>query len=331
MFACGQKENIGSYKWEKIDYVNVTNFHTDSIATSLFGFTEWNNHIFFTDTQKTRNKHFGCFEINGDSLIMVDYFWRFGRGHNESIRATYYQYDDYFYIKNYIDIEQAREVYKVDKIDDLMDSEKYSKLAVPASNDIIDIVPIDDRELLVTLSGYKTKELFGILDSDNGMLTELSLKFPGISDSEVKASIISTVYNGMIAKRYGSPHYVYSTRDGNCVFIFKIENGKVKDFKEIFNIYPKYEISPDGENASFTREGLMGYKPTASANYFYLLHREDEKPGGNEIFVFDWNGKPIRKIVLDRNVYLIDVSRDDSIIYGATVGEDDIEFVYAKI
>jgi len=48
----------------------------------------------------------------------------------------------------------------------------------------------------------------------------------------------------------------------------------------------------------------------------------------NEIHVFDWNGKPVRRIFLDKEVFAFAVSPDDKILVAIAMSEPDILLVY---
>lgn len=59
---------------------------------------------------------------------------------------------------------------------------------------------------------------------------------------------------------------------------------------------------------------------SSTEKYLYLLYsgklEVDENPNyANNIFVYDWNGKPIRKLTLDRDILCFTVSQDDKEIY----------------
>lgn len=54
--------------------------------------------------------------------------------------------------------------------------------------------------------------------------------------------------------------------------------------------------------------------------YIYLLYsgkknKEHQSFYGAFVYVFDWNGNPVKKLVLDKNVLSIGVSQDDKVLY----------------
>jgi hypothetical protein len=59
---------------------------------------------------------------------------------------------------------------------------------------------------------------------------------------------------------------------------------------------------------------------TSTNDFIYILidsDKEDEVNGGNEIWVFDWNGEPVKKVLVDRNICLI-TAISDMLMYAIT-------------
>lgn len=75
--------------------------------------------------------------------------------------------------------------------------------------------------------------------------------------------------------------------------------------------------SPSGMSAIMTDENIYGFiSSSTTENYIYLLYSGKTRNQGNEkysnqIWVYDWSGKPIKKIKLDQEVNQIAVSPDD--------------------
>ena len=49
----------------------------------------------------------------------------------------------------------------------------------------------------------------------------------------------------------------------------------------------------------------------------------------NEIHVWDWNGKPIKKIFLDKNIFSFCVSPDDKFLICSSLNEIDKFYKYS--
>lgn len=87
----------------------------------------------------------------------------------------------------------------------------------------------------------------------------------------------------------------------------------------------QFQSSPDGVYASNDNpDAELGARGIAvSNNYVYVLyspntyrmHEEKKETQNSEIWVFDWEGNPIRKILLDTKVECLCVDDTDSVLY----------------
>ncbi|MBA7556081.1 hypothetical protein ES705_48779 [subsurface metagenome] len=109
------------------------------------------------------------------------------------------------------------------------------------------------------------------------------------------------------------------------------------DVIEIFDVKKKTCKTikgPEGFDVEFDVRNFPGYyfmgknektrkafvSGTVSDNYIYILYsgclRDEENWSyGQSIYIYDWEGNPVKKIILDRSVYTIGVSEDDSRLY----------------
>jgi hypothetical protein len=77
--------------------------------------------------------------------------------------------------------------------------------------------------------------------------------------------------------------------------------------------------------------GIVGFVDVVVKNkYIYAvfnggkINEQDEKiQGGKYIYIFDYKGKPIKKIILDRHITCLYVVDDESIIYALDVNSDN--------
>ncbi|MDD4755786.1 MAG: BF3164 family lipoprotein [Prolixibacteraceae bacterium] len=73
-----------------------------------------------------------------------------------------------------------------------------------------------------------------------------------------------------------------------------------------------------------TRFAFVGGGGTVTDNYIYMCYSGDlaKKSGATYakyIYVYDWDGNPVRKLILDRQIEGLAVSEDDSVIYAFDV------------
>lgn len=93
---------------------------------------------------------------------------------------------------------------------------------------------------------------------------------------------------------------------------------------------PEYEMTGDGRSvlAGNAKEGYLDISLTD--NYIYALYsgKTDHLDiTSNQIFQFDWNGKPIRKFIVDHNLIAFVVDEKDEKIYGIDFSDNPlIEF-----
>jgi hypothetical protein len=92
-----------------------------------------------------------------------------------------------------------------------------------------------------------------------------------------------------------------------------------------------------GVNISNIIEGGHFIGLSISDKYIYALYSLKDKDAsvqdkfrGNTIFVFDWEGKPIKKFVMDCDVKAIEVSDDEKRIY-AIFDNPDPEIIYFEL
>lgn len=105
---------------------------------------------------------------------------------------------------------------------------------------------------------------------------------------------------------------------------------------QIVNLSTNQEVNIVGPDPLPSNE-LIGelkyyYSSIITENFIYLLYITDKKEFkyvSNTVLVFDHSGKPIRKIILDKEVYQITVY-EDNYLYGLTYDNDEAPFTLYK-
>ncbi len=105
-----------------------------------------------------------------------------------------------------------------------------------------------------------------------------------------------------------------------------------ENFKAEFSVYKDDWGKDIAYNTEKTRSAFLNASVTEK--YIYLLYSGKNKKAdkyfyGEYIYVFDWNGNPIKKLTLDKSVLCIAVSQDDKVLY--TFDEASRTAVYATI
>ncbi|TAJ08604.1 hypothetical protein DMA11_21305 [Marinilabiliaceae bacterium JC017] len=87
---------------------------------------------------------------------------------------------------------------------------------------------------------------------------------------------------------------------------------------------PKYEILNEARSSFLSSCATDKYIYAVYSGELLLKSKNAKRGYGNCIFVYDWNGNPVRKLDLDRYIRSIAVSNDDSILYAYDVNEGTI-------
>lgn len=108
-------------------------------------------------------------------------------------------------------------------------------------------------------------------------------------------------------------------------FLFKIDEGNVEVEKELYSEKLDYKEIADGNYAPTKISGKsLRMDANQKAIYVFLIekNKEGQEPKnymesqfGNEVEVYDWDGKLLRHIILDKVGYNIKVSDDNKCLY----------------
>ena len=167
--------------------------------------------------------------------------------------------------------------------------------------------------------------LFHLIDS-TGKKKDVFFEYPYKDRNELSQSNSTRAmsYQGMIVTNPQNTKLVYTSNYGEIIHFYNIDNDQITLIEKIEKDYPVYEkVNLNNSLVSKLdfKKTLMGYiSLTASDNYLYTLYCgkkiEDLIEGmtvnkiGNQIRVFDWNGKLIRTLQLDVPCMHISVSMD---------------------
>ena len=204
------------------------------------------------------------------------------------------------------------------------------------------LLPINDTLLLGSALGNCPSK-FVVNNLNTGESVPLNYSFPEVLDN--LADFAKTfALDGRMYKKPDENKYVYYCLTGLYSFIFDYQDGKMENMKYIFNQPAAYESR--GEKA---RPRLCDGKSVYAADCYVAkehIYYSNRRATVEDVFklettfegypyyytrefiVFDWNGKPVRKYVLDRMVSDFFVDEDESIFYGMTIDSPDSEEEY---
>lgn len=112
------------------------------------------------------------------------------------------------------------------------------------------------------------------------------------------------------------------------------------DSDTLNSVYRSYSYLPELRVTSsfrYTYSDIRGgiLNACCTEKYIYCLaHDNSEKlalddfrKGQRNVFIFNWDGTPERSVRLDRNVFLLTVDENDSILYAFTYGEEELSLL----
>lgn len=305
------------YEWMNVDSLHSISLQPDSSMVGCYKITLIDSTtIVLHDLYAQKNKHYRCYNISKDSLIWMGDFLNLGRGPMEALQSVIMVDENkYLYIFTSPQSVQIQSIYQVpidETISNVFNTTMYNTISVPSNNSISAICPIDSANFLVSQI-HNNNSMFSCFDIKDSIIVDLQLNYPD-DGSSASYYTKSMIYSGAILKHSEKSRFVYSSFYGNYVMIFDIINGKIENIKTIFNKYPVYEINPDGSSFTSLPESLKGMNVCISNKYIYLLNKYN-KNRGNEVMVFNWEGTPIRKLILDKDVSYIAVDNSNSTIF----------------
>jgi hypothetical protein len=167
-------------------------------------------------------------------------------------------------------------------------------------------------------SKYKIQEIdliSGRVINEYGKIEQTSGDIPLQLFKSVYQSFIFARPNGdkiVLPYRYIDAIEIFDTKTGSSIAIHGPEEYDVK-----------YEALPNGmSRTDKTRFAFVN--GTVTNEYIYLAYsgrtrKSSNSYDGNYVYVYDWDGNPIRKLTLDRYIQGLAVTKDNKILYSFDV------------
>ncbi|MFI3306560.1 MAG: BF3164 family lipoprotein [Rikenellaceae bacterium] len=187
----------------------------------------------------------------------------------------------------------------------------------------------DDRYIFCACS---EEGLFEIVDSESNLLYTFGEYNMLDGDEDERAA----PYKGRFYTTQSQERLLYSTEYGNVLYFYDISdpNREPKLLNKYHFELPKIDIEHyrGGTSISTNAESIIGTRTAAvSDDYFYLLNdsrtitevNESKEFGCNTILVFDRDGNPIKRLLLDQRCMYIYYSDSNNSLY--TIGINDRE------
>lgn len=304
------------------------------------------NHIIMQSAH--HNPAFLVYKLEGDTLVEVGGFLRIGEGPFEMLRpcSFYDKQSNKLYLYDFVGV--LRSVFAIDlnDISNLYDTSTWSCFSTPDTKPFYmgsSMLALNDTVLLTLGANFNSSNLFSILDMTQVSLTELVYAYPPNDGTfNMEAIVKQAVYmDGTVARHPFLNKFVYACGTGKYADILTLSDSLVTSRISLFNVFPKYDTR-DGLNRSYADDCLRGMQVGATANAIYMLlmpltkgdvrrralYKEYPNYCSDELFVFDWEGKLVRKCQLDIPVYSYLI--EDDYLYGVSVDLNSEELIFKR-
>ncbi|KAA6325936.1 hypothetical protein EZS27_024899, partial [termite gut metagenome] len=130
------------------------------------------------------------------------------------------------------------------------------------------------------------------------------------------------LFQGDIMMKPDNAKFVYASTRCDLLKIVAIENNSLKEIITLNTYFPKFKKESD-DNIAILKENVNGFISLATTdNYIYALYsgRSEIQDSATHyfsqyIYVIDWNGKLIKKMILDKDAWQICIDEKSKRIY----------------
>lgn len=287
---------------------------------------------------------FSVYRSKHDSLLFLGSFLRQGHGPWEATDA------EAFYFPNsrtlvavaYNPLGHSIRI-PLDSSARLFDLSSWTEECYGETNPIpaYELVPIDDTLCIAqTFDGHNS--LFSLYDTRREVWEPLDIPYPDDRGS-MPYGQRAEAYMGSVAKHPTRNRFAYSNANSKLVLLFDVEERKAQRIEQPFCQIPEYE--PQGrDRVRFTANHDNGYQLSVTGRRVYCadprIDRLDREASiarngygagyVREIFVMEWNGRPLATYSLDRPVCFPTVSPDDRYLYAFALDDKTLEGYFVR-
>jgi hypothetical protein len=152
------------------------------------------------------------------------------------------------------------------------------------------------------------------------------------TSSNLNIRTIKNIHTSTIHSKPSGNKVVLGYRHSDLIEIYNLETSECIAIKGP----EKYDVDFEQKKRSYyymgkndkTRKAFIN--GTVTDNYIYLVysgHKSENKSEedrfkwqhGKHVYIYDWEGNPVKKLNLDRHIYTLGVSEDDKILYSYDV------------
>jgi hypothetical protein len=219
-----------------------------------------------------------------------------------------------------------------------MDSLRHKRYPLPAQRlakyklqemNISRLVPICDS--LYIGGGFHTSGSQYALFNKDGQILDYSIDVYNAKDNTFDKFTRYLSNQGDLVKHPHQNKFAYSVNFSSNIDFFEVQDFKIKLIKSLRWKNPVLKPLIEGNGTMFsatpTENTETGYINICSTSqYIYALHSNkylyENWRKSTDIFVFDWEGIPIRRYILPKEAYYIAVNEKLQRLYAAVKNED---------
>lgn len=202
------------------------------------------------------------------------------------------------------------------------DVEQYSEYRLKPQIFYYDAMPLSRNEALLS-GNYDTDEKLVYINFLDSTLNKELLSYQ--KDTNIGSSLINKMsYESFIKLKPDKKKLLLACRYADQFELLDLASGKYKKVRGPIGFSP--QLAPYKNNSGVTvatpdQETLYGFqKGHVTDKFFYLLFsgyhvKSPHRFYGNKIFVYDWEGNPVKEINLKNDIVDFSVTSDDKILY----------------
>lgn len=172
--------------------------------------------------------------------------------------------------------------------------------------------------------GTDENTILGVYKQDS--LIQSFLKFP---DNIPFFEAQSLAYQGLIRTNNAAQKFVYASFNSNLLSIFTLNNNKATIDTVLYSYLPRYEDNSQDDSYSIKPidDVPLGFSYISVTNdYIYALYLGKTQKShpesffqSNQIYVLDWEGNCVSKIILDKEIWSFCVDKNNQLIYAIEI------------
>lgn len=188
------------------------------------------------------------------------------------------------------------------------------------------VIPVNDS-LYFGAGVYESKKQYVLFDNKDLIIDANVLIYNAFNDLFDKShKILSN--QGRLTKSPDSNKYAFILNHSSNIDFIEVVDNKINALKLLRERDPLYTPIQEGSMKAVypDKNSSIGYiDVTSEKDYIYALYTDkkmDQVRSSDIVYIFDWNGNPVKQYKLSRDVHFIAVNNFENKLYAAIREED---------